>query len=70
MQWVSFTNTNRLRLFREIIAVYSENHMKLTAFGSNVERNINPNGTYSNHCVTSTLEEKDKPAEHFDKVFM
>jgi hypothetical protein len=41
------------------------------AFGKNVQLlNIKPNGTYSNHCVTSALEGKEKPAIHFGTVFM
>jgi hypothetical protein len=40
---VSITTTNRLTLFREIIAVYCENHMdhRNTVCGQNAERTLN-----------------------------
>jgi hypothetical protein len=43
-----------LMLFREIIAIYSENHMKPinTLCGQNVELvNVWAGGTYSYHCA-------------------
>jgi hypothetical protein len=51
------TMINWLMLFREIIAVYSEDHTKhVNALcGQNVELlNVKAGGTYSNHCVRGT----------------
>jgi hypothetical protein len=50
--YVSTTKPNRLRLFRETVAVYCRNHMEHTdtLCGQNAEfRYVKVGGTYSNH---------------------
>jgi hypothetical protein len=52
--YVSATKPNRLKLFRETVAVYCENHMEHTntLCGQNAESvNVNAAGTHSYHCV-------------------
>jgi hypothetical protein len=51
---ISITKPNRLMLFREIFAVYCENHTKhINILWSKcmVFFNINPGGTCSYHCA-------------------
>jgi uracil DNA glycosylase len=50
----TITKINWLTLFKEIIAVYSENHTKHinTTWGQNAELlNVKSGGTYSYHCA-------------------
>jgi lipoate-protein ligase B len=54
IQHVSNTEVTQLIYFREIIAVYSENHMKLinTLCGKHAELlDVKAGGTYTYHCV-------------------
>jgi hypothetical protein len=55
-QHVTVTKINRLTLFKDIIAVYSENRTKRinTKWGKNAELlNVKAVGTYSYHCVVN-----------------
>jgi hypothetical protein len=52
--YVSATETNRLMLFRETVAVYCENHTEHTQDSLWHNKNITyiqPGGAYSYHCV-------------------
>jgi hypothetical protein len=56
--YVSTTKTNRLMLFREIIAVYCENRTEHTdtLCGQNVKGiRVKAGGTYRNHCDLKEL---------------
>jgi hypothetical protein len=58
-QYVSATKPNRLMLFREIIAVYCENHTEHinTLCGQNAEfKCVKECGTYSNHWIFKGLK--------------
>jgi hypothetical protein len=53
---ISISKTNRLMLFREIIATYCENHMEhiITLCGQNVEfLNVTADGTCTYQCYVA-----------------
>jgi hypothetical protein len=52
-QYVSITSINWLMLFREVVAVYSENHTKPRICSVDREHellNVKAGGAYSMHC--------------------